>query len=176
MDNVFFEKEVCEYLMIPSIPKKEWNGNDSFKYGVAIINTLAGNAYALATFDNEKDEKPRIIRVFDGTPFNGISKVFVVPSYMDNDVKDWDVDEQSKKAAEQIINEANDLVEESESSLEMKVPENEYFFSHITNDEEAQAFIKSYNQQNKIGGRIPKTHESLVLRLGVIWGEQNKNK
>ena len=172
--NVLYEKEVCESIMIPNIPKKEWNGKDSFKYGVAIISTIVGNAYALATYDKDVDEKPRIIKVFDSTPFTEILAIYVVPTYMDNDVKDWDVDEQSKKAAEQIIEEAKEMEVESTDSLEMKVPENEYFFDNITNDEEAMAFIKSYNRQHKINGRIPATHESLVLRLGVIWGEQNK--
>ena len=36
--NIEFEKEVCAWLTIPSIPKKEWDGNSSFKYGVAVIN------------------------------------------------------------------------------------------------------------------------------------------
>jgi hypothetical protein len=54
------------------------------------------------------------------------------------------------------------------------MPDNEYFFDHIHDDNEACAFIEAYNKRNKIKGVIPKKHDSLVMRLGVIWEETNK--
>ena len=53
-----FEKEVVSYLNIPNIPKKEWNGKDSFQDGVAVLNLSSGQqAYAVCTFDKETDKK-----------------------------------------------------------------------------------------------------------------------
>lgn len=171
--NIEFEKEVCEWLTIPSIPKKEWDGNSSFKYGVAVINQKGNEkAYAVASFDADKDAKPRIIKVFGCLPFTDTCTIYVVPSYIDNDVDKWDVDDASKDAAKMIINEAKDM--EDEMAEKVEIPQNEYFFDHIHNDEEAKAFIKSYNQSNRVSGRVPSNHESIVLRLGVIWAEQTK--
>ena len=61
---VEYEKEVIAYLNIPSIPKKEWNQQDSFQNGVAIVSLSLGRlAYAVCTFDKETDKEPRIKKV-----------------------------------------------------------------------------------------------------------------
>ena len=171
---ISFEKEVCSYLNIPSLPKKEWDGKSSFKNAVATIK-LGGSrlAYAVASYDEAKDDAPRVVKSFMTEPFYGIDKIFVVPSYMDTDVDKMDLDEQSKKAAEDLKKEADEL-ENQGADETMEVPENEYCFDHIHNDEEAIAFIEAYNRENNIKGAIPKKHESIIARLTVIYAESLK--
>lgn len=171
---ISFEKEVCSYLNIPSLPKKEWDGKSSFKNAVATIK-LGGSrlAYAVASYDEAKDDAPRVVKSFMTEPFYGIDKIFVVPSYMDTDVDKMDLDEQSKKAAEDLKKEADEL-EKQGADETMEVPENEYCFDHIHNDEEAVAFIEAYNRENNIKGAIPKKHESIIARLTVIYAESLK--
>ena len=171
---ISFEKEVCSYLNIPSLPKKEWDGKSSFKNAVATIK-LGGSrlAYAVASYDEAKDDAPRVVKSFMTEPFYGIDKIFVVPSYMDTDVDKMDLDEQSKKAAEDLKKEADEL-ENQGADDNMEVPENEYCFDHIHNDEEAIAFIEAYNRENNIKGAIPKKHESIIARLTVIYAESLK--
>lgn len=171
---ISFEKEVCSYLNIPSLPKKEWDGKSSFKNAVATIK-LGGSrlAYAVASYDEAKDDAPRVVKSFMTEPFYGIDKIFVVPSYMDTDVDNMDLDEQSKKAAEDLKKEADEL-EKQGADENIEVPENEYCFDHIHNDEEAIAFIEAYNRENNIKGAIPKKHESIIARLTVIYAESLK--
>lgn len=172
------EEKVCKHLNIPSIPKKEWDGVRSFKFGVAVVkHNEDDKSYAVATFDSETDVKPRIIKVFDIIPFREIETIYVVPSYMDiEDIDKWDLDESSKKAAELIVEEVKELEGEDES--ESKAPENEYCYDFITNDEEALAFIRDYNRRHGIKkGRIPNTHDGILTRLASIWMNENgKNK
>ena len=110
--ETLFEKEVIQHLNLPSIPKKEWDGKSSFSKGVALLS-LRGEreAYAVASFDADVDKKPNIVKVFGIEPFVGIKKVFVVPTYMttEDEIKDMDLDEQSKKKVEQVLNEAKDI-------------------------------------------------------------------
>ena len=175
-----FEREIIAYMNIPSIPKKEWNGKDSFQYGVAILN-LATNrqAYAACSFDKETDSKPRIRKVFCVEPFNGIDKVFIVPSYMDNDTTDADLDSESKKRAEQLAAEAEELenkgtVEEAVENAN-KLPE--WIFDEIHNMSEAQAWLKQYNIRNGIKkGKVPTNEETIKMRLYNIYMSQKNRK
>lgn len=167
-----FEDNVCKYLQIPSIPLKEWDGK-SFKHGVAVIKLTSDMfAYAVCTYDDEYDESPRVTKVFSAEPFFGIEKIYVVPSYMDVDMENADLDDESKKAAQSITDEVDALIVNNDAEPIHQT--SEYFFDNITNDEEAIAFIKAYNRKNNIRGSIPKKHETLVLRLGVIYSETNK--
>ena len=52
--------------------------------------------------------------------------------------------------------------------------DNPYFFDFIHNDDEAIAFIESWNKKNKIHGNVPKKHETILMRLAVIYSESNK--
>lgn len=180
MEKILFEKEVCNYLNIPSIPLKEWNKKDSFKDGVAVTKLLLGDlAYAVCTFNADTDKEPRIKKVFAEERFSGIDKIFVVPSYMDTkDIENADLDEQSKEAAERLAKETEELTETPENDEEEKVnmPKNEYFFDHIHNDEEAIAFITAYNRDNNIRGAVPSKHETIVMRLGVIFNDIKKKQ
>lgn len=171
-----FESEILDWLNLPSIPKKKWDGKTSFKVGVAVIELQYGaQAYAVATFDSDSDSEPRVKKVFSLEQFIKVSEIFVVPSYMDEDIENMDLDEQSKQAAQRLLDEAHELENEGiEKKIEM--PKNEYFFDTIHNDEEAMAFIKLYNKANRIKGRVPRDHETIVMKLLVIWFNlQNKN-
>jgi len=175
-----FEQEVIKALGLPSIPKKEWDGKSSFDKGVAVLKMRdEREAYGVCSFDAQEDKSPRIVKVFGIEPFIGVDKVFVVPSYMtsEEEIKDMDLDEQSKKKVKQVLMEANELENENVSDNdELTKPKNEYYFENITNDEEARAFIQAHNSRNRIKGRIPSTHEGLVMRLAVIYSENIKKQ
>lgn len=170
-----FEKEVCEYLQIPSIPKKEWNESDSFKKGVAVVRlAVSGVGYAVCTYDEDNDVEPRIIKSFASEPFYEIEKIFVVPNYMNtsgNDINEMDLDDESKEKALQIVQEAKELTQQSEQDKEMeemqKLPE--FIFDEIHNIDEAKAWLKAYYTKNHMNNRIPKDEEAIKLRLLNIW-------
>ena len=176
---VEYEKEVVAYLNLPSLPKKEWNQRDSFKDGVAVVGLSLGRlAYAVCTFDKETDKEPRIKKVFGIEPFTSIEKVFVVPSYMDNDTSDADLDAESKKRAEQLAEEAKELENQGtvDEAIEdaNKLPE--WIFPEIHNIEEAQAYLREYNRINRIKkGKIPTNEETIKMRLYNIY-MSNKNR
>lgn len=76
-----------------------------------------------------------------------------------------------------MANEADELENEGVESNGNIVNTNEYFFDNIHNDDEAIAFIKAYNKRNKINGKVPKNHDTIVMRLGVIFADmEKKNK
>ena len=174
-----FEKEVIDYLKIPSIPKRDWDGISSFQDGVAVVNiSLGRQAYAVCTFNKDEDKEPRIKKVFGIEPFTGIEKVFVVPSYMDTNTTDVDLDAESKKRAEQLAAEAQELenngvVDEAVKEAD-KLPE--WIFDEIHNMSEAQAWLKQYNVRNGIRkGKIPTNEETIKMRLYNIY-TSNKNR
>lgn len=173
------EKEVLDYLRIPSIPAKEWDKKSSFRDGVAVVNVYGGEQeYAIATFDADTDANPRIKKVFSSQPFYDIATIYVVPNYMakEEDVKNFDLDEESKKAAEELLNEAKELENENTEAEEV-LPDNPWMFDEIHNVEEAIAWLKRYNSIHKIKGRVPSDEETIKLRLLTIWkDEQNKLK
>jgi hypothetical protein len=175
-----FEKEVIEYLNLPSLPKKEWNQQDSFKDGVAIVGLSLGRlAYAVCTFDKDKDREPRIKKVFGIEPFTSIEKIFVVPAYMDNDTSDADLDAESKKRAEQLAEEAKELENAGtvDESIEKANLLPEWIFDEIHNREEAMAWLKQYNIRNKIKkGKVPTNEETIKMRLYNIYMSQKNHK
>ena len=175
MENILFENEVCKELKLPSIPKREWDGETPFDKGVGIVKmAFDEKAYAIVRFDVEKEQKPNVVKVFSTAPFYEIEKVFVVPSYMETDVEDADLDEESKKKAEELANQATEIENEDNDNKIVDNQKNPYFFDHIHNDDEAIAFIESYNKENKIGGRVPKAHETILMRLSVIYADLKK--
>ena len=174
---IYKEKEICQYMGIPSIPKRKWDGTQSFARGCAIINHDNGeSSYAVATFDGDVDNKPRIIKVFSIEQYHSVGDIFIVPPYMDTNVEEMDLDEESKEMAKALVEEAKDIeLGENDGDFQDGTNENEYFFDNIKNDEQAIAFIRSYNKKNKIKrGGIPRTHEGIIVRLSVIYNELNK--
>lgn len=169
-----FENEICSYLQLPSIPKKKWDGKSSFNVGVAVLRMALGDlGYAVCTFDAESDAQPRVKKCFAVEPFRSIEEIYIVPNYMEVDVENADLDDESKKAAMRLAEEAKELSNEAEDEgmKEMKeLPE--YFFDFIHNDEEGRAYIQSYNSRNKIRGKIPTTHDGIVTRLAVIYSDR----
>lgn len=173
-----FEKEVIDYLGLPSIPKREHDGKTPFAKGVAVLETNNGEkAYAVCKYEpDDGDMSPVIVKVFGIVPFVRITSIFVVPDYMSNisDVMEMDLDDVSKKNAESILREAEEFEGGDEDIIEE--PKNEYFFDNIHSDAEAKAFITSYNKMNRIRGRVPTSHEGLVMRLSVIYSDINNKK
>ena len=171
------EKEIISYLSLPSIPKKEWDGQSSFKRGIAVTSLISGNeAYAVASFDSERDVEPRVVKVFTLEPYTDVRIVAVVPDYMNVDgVGSWDLSPESKKAAEELINEAHELEVKDVQEERPDMPQDEYVYPHIHSDEEAKAFIKSWNAQHGARrARIPKTHEDIITKLTAMWLNDNK--
>lgn len=179
-----FEDNVIAYLGLPSIPKKEHDGKSAFDKGVAIIELFDGReAYAVCEYKpNEGQTEPTVTKVFGVEPFIRIKQVFVVPNYMTNveEVKDMDLDEESKKKVESLLNEAEELenegVEETDTITPIdKLPE--WVFDEISNKEQALAWLKSWNKRNGIKkGRIPSTDENIKLRLYAIYTDMQKKQ
>lgn len=173
------EKDIVVYLNLPSIPKKEWDGKASFRRGIAVTTLISGaEAYAVATFDAERDKEPRVIKVFTLEPYTDVRIVAIVPDYMNTDgVGSWDLTPESKKAAEEIINEARELEVDGVQEERTDMPEHEYLYPHVTNDAEAKAFIKAWNAQHGAKkARIPKTHEDIITKLTAMWLNDNKKQ
>ena len=179
MEEILCKNEVIEYLNIPDIPKKEFDGKTSFKTGVAVVKLLQERrAYAVCTFDAENDFCPHIVKAFAQEPFFDIEQVFVVPNFMETNVEKMDLDEGSKKAAEELANQVKDMENEGAESEEMKRMKElpEWIFPEIHNKEEAEAWLASYCKTNKIGGKRPKNEDAIKARLLSIWSQQNLNK
>ena len=177
--GILFEKEIIGYLNLPSIPKKEWDGKSSFQKGVALLGMSdEREAYAVASFDADRDEAPNVIKVFGVEQFTELKKVFVVPAYMSTkeEVADMDLDEESKKKAQQVLDEANEM--ENEGTKEENHMESlpEWIFSEIHSKDEAIAWLKNFQSRNKQKGRIPTTEENIKLRLFSIYSELQKKQ
>ena len=174
MINKMYEKEICNYLNIPSIPKKEWDGQKPFKSACGEV-TLIGDMQAYAVFGfNEKEGKPFVKKVFGEERIMHIGKIYPVPDYMDmQNIDNWDVDEESKNAASILANEAMEMEQQ-----EQKTPEilNEWYFDEIHNIEEARAWVASYKKRNRIRGTMPKTEETLKSYLYVLYKNQKRGK
>ena len=176
--KVLFEKEVTSYLNIPSIPLKEWDKKSAFKKSVAVVNTYSGMlAYAVASFDPQKDQEIRVVKTFSQEVFTGIEKILIVPDYMDTNVESFDLDEASKKKAQEIIEEAKEIENEGTEKTIKDINElPEWIFEDIKNKEEASAWLRAYNKRNKIRGDVPKKDETIKLRLYAIYTEMNSKK
>lgn len=171
-----FEKEVCKYLNIPSIPKKEWDGEKKFVSAVGVLNHIDGSqSYAVVKYDSETG-KAKVNKTFlDNIPWTELKKIFIVPQYMENvNLEETDLDSESKQSMKMLMQEAKELEDEKvDDKIEM--PKHDYYFQNIHNDDEARAFIIAYNKRKKIKGRIPKDHQGLLMRLSVIWMEEQQN-
>ena len=97
---------------------------------------------------------------------------------MDNDTSEVDLDAESKKRAEQLAAEAEEL--ENQGTVEEAIEDanklQEWIFDEIHNKDEAMAWLKQYNICNKIKkGKVPTNEETIKLRLYNIY-MSNKNR
>ena len=164
-------KEVFTFLNIPKCPKKEWDGKEEFAFGVAVVHRVIGTEeYAVCTFNPTKDKKPRIIKDYGHSAFDDILKVYPVPPYLDEDVDAFDLDESSKEAVREAIQDKKAIIEESEKKEDVVV--NEWGYEFIHNKEEGIAYLKSL----KIKGKIPEKEEAIKMKLQLIAKEENNKK
>jgi len=176
---VMYEHEVTEHLGLPGIPRKEWNGRDAFAKGVALLDLADGReAYAVAAYDPKKDDAPRVVKVFGIDPFRGVKKIMVVPNYMTSmeEVEGMDLDAESKRKAKEILREAEEMENEGVKGKDAMEGLPEWVFDEIHSREEAEAWLRNYNQANHLRGRIPATDETLKLRLYAIYANKDTKK
>lgn len=169
---MLYEKEICNYLNIPSIPKKEWDGKKPFKLACGIVS-LIGNMQAYAVFGfNEKEGKPFVKKVFGEERIMHIGEIYPVPDYMDmQSIENWDVDDESKNAATILANEAMEMEQKKpKEKEELK----EWFFDEIHNIEEARAWVAAYKRRNRIKGSVPKNEDALKNYLYVLYKNQKR--
>jgi hypothetical protein len=97
---------------------------------------------------------------------------------MDNDTTDADLDVESKKRAEQLAAEAQELENQgtTEEAIEKANELPEFIFDEIHNRDEAIAWLKQYNIRNGIKkGKVPTNEETIKMRLYNIYMSQ-KNR
>lgn len=172
MENKKFLKEICEFLKIPKIPQKEWDGKSSFESGVAVIGGIyGGEDYAVCAFDKNIDKEVRIIKVWGSQPFNKITTIYPVPSYMDDDITKMDFkDEESKEAMDALLSEKKELIDRDvDKPIDNKC---EWGYDFIHNKQEAVAFLKT----KKIKGAIPTKEEVLKMKLKALYRSEQKKK
>lgn len=174
-----FEKEIINFLGLPKIPVKAWDGKSAFSKGVAVVEMPSdGEAYAVCSFNPDNgDKQPHITKVFGIEPFKAIKSILVVPEYMNSveEVKAMDLDDASKKRAEELLNEATELENEGVEDTSTKMEDlPKWIFPEISSKEQAVAWLKNWQATNRQKGRIPTTDENLRLRLYSIYMEQQK--
>lgn len=169
---MLYEKEILEYLNVPSIPKKLWDGVKPFKNACGVVESKNGIlCYAVFGF-SEKANAAFVKKVFGEEPIIKIKEIYPVPDYMDmQDIEKWDLDEESKNAAKNLADEALEI--ESEK-VENDEPLNEWIFDEIHNIDEARAFVASYRERKKMRGKPIKDEESLKNFLYVMWKNQKR--
>lgn len=165
------EKEVIGFIKCP-IPKKQWDKESSFTTGVAIVRRITDEEdYAVCSFNKETDDNVKIIKDFGLSPFIEIVNVFPIPEYMEDNISDMDLDEESKAAVEQLIGEKQEAINKDVKKKESVAYEWGYDF--INNKQEAVAFLKT--KQAK--GRIPVNEDVLKAKLREMYhSEQKKRK
>lgn len=167
--TISFEQEVLEYIDLPSIPKKKWDGKSSFKDGVAIVaHTDGSQSYALCTFNADTHTTPKIRKVFSLIPFMSIGDIFVVPNYMDMEIEKFDLDEKSRDAARKIVEEVEELERKPEPDEPLVISESDWVFPEIHSREEAEAWARDYRRRNKIPGRVPTDADTLKAYLYAV--------
>lgn len=167
---MLYEKEILQYLNIPSIPKMEWDGKKPFKNACGEI-LVKGDVQAFAVFGfSESSNSPYVKKVFGEEPIAKIGKIYPVPDYMDmQGIENWDVNEESKNAAIALANEAIEMEQEKQEDVEET---SEWFFDEIHNLEEARAWVANYRKKKRMRGKPIKDEESLKNFLYVLY----KNK
>jgi hypothetical protein len=88
-----------------------------------------------------------------------------------------DLSPKDKERAEQLVKEAQELENEGVEVKQTPMPESEYCYDHITNDEQAMAFIREWNKRHGMKkGKVPTTHEGITSKLLAMWMDDNRTK
>ena len=94
----------------------------------------------------------------------------------EEEIKDMDLDEQSKKKVQQVLDEAKEMENEGTKDENPIANLPEWIFPEINSKEEAVAWLKNFQSRNKQKGRIPTTDENIKLRLFSIYSEMQKKQ
>jgi hypothetical protein len=159
-----FFNNVCKHLNIPRLPKKEWDGTTPFDNGVALIKRIYGNEdYAICGYDPDKNSAPVVKKDFGIEPFIEILSIWPIPDYMDTNIDDMDLDEESKENMKALLEEKEEesvqAIVAVEDPLE-KLPE--WIYENIHNVQEAQAIIRTYGNAK---GKISSNEDVLKSKL-----------
>ena len=170
MEEIRFENKICQFLGIPAIPKKKWDKETQFDNGVAIIKRVTGDEdYAVCSFNSTIDENVRITKDFGFEPFVEIIEVYPVPAYMEDNIENMQLDEESKMAMEVLLEEKKEIV--NKNVEKPKVDVYEWGYPFIKNQKEAEAYLAKNNTR----GRIPTNKITLQNKLRLMYREeQNK--
>lgn len=165
--KIGLEKEVMEHLKLPKCPKNEWDGKEEFAFGVAVLHRIIGTEeYAICTFNPKKHDKPVVIKDFGNSAFDKILRIYPVPAYLDEDVDAFDLDEESKEAVKEVIDDKNATISEGEKVEEE--PINEWGYDFIHDKEEAIAYLKTL----KLKGKIPEKEDAIKMKLQLLAKEE----
>jgi len=166
------EKQVCEYLGIPSIPiKAKWDGKSPFTRGVAVIHRITDvYDYACCAFNPETDDSVNIVKDFGDVPFNQITEVYPLAAWMEDNIQGMDLSDSSKEAMEALLQEKREKIKDG--TEEPKKKEYEWGYEFIHDKKEALAFLKTKN----IKGKMPAKEEVIKAKLRVMYREENKQK
>lgn len=170
MEKIRFENKICQFLGIPSIPKKKWDNETSFDSGVAIIKRITDvEDYAVCSFNKETDDSVRIIKDFGFEPFVEIIDIYPVPAYMEDNIDKMQLDEESKQAMEELLQEKKEIVNKDVEKPKVEIYEWGYPF--IKDRKSAEEYLR----KKGLKGRIPTNKITLQAKLQCMYREeQNK--
>lgn len=168
------KKLVCKSLGIPDIPKKKWDGESSFDKAVCSLECIDMSiCYGICSYDKEVDDTVKINQVFFSYPFVKIVDIFPLPSYMDDNIDEMEFDdEESHNAISQLLDEKAEIINQG---LEAEpIEEYEWGFPFIANKEQAIAYMKELNKNDKKKGAVPTKDEVLKAALRVRYNMDKK--
>jgi hypothetical protein len=164
-------KECLIYLQIPSLPKKEWDGESEFNKGIGLVERISKKQdYVICRYIPEKDMCVRVIKDFSGEPFLKVLECYPMPDYADVEIDSMQLDEQSKAAMEMLIEERNEKISEDVQDEDEKLPD--WIFPFINNKEEAVAYLKSQ------GVKVPaalKSEDKIKAKLYVLYQDKKQH-
>jgi len=166
-----FYDETIDMLRIPSIPKKEWDGKSPFDRGIAQITTMFGSReYAICSFNPERDDKPRIVKIFGGLRFTSVDKIWPIPDYMDDDIRKMEfADEESRTSMSVMLQEKEQMVN---ANAKDEDGGGEWGYPIIHTTKQAVAYLKAKHPKDG----IPSDPEVLKAKLKAMYNAERHNK
>lgn len=156
-------------LTLPSLPKKEWDGESPFTKAVCMIERISGHlSYVIGKYI-EETKQVKIIQDFEMGTIKTILRVYPVPDYLDSNVDNMDFeDEDSREAMEELLSQSEEQVMED---VEPEEKLSEWVFPHINNKEEAIAYLRRYKVQS---AHLLKDPDAIKAKLFILWEDQKK--